>query len=237
MMRYFKLKRKDLFNLSVIAMVLANMTPIIGILFLHWDTLVVISLYWSETLIVGFYAILKFVFAPAQRVKFGKKLIVIPLFSWFFGWFISGYGIAIVFFFVIFPNLNKPESEWSVSMPEGDFFNALWPGPLALFQLGIEAARVLYYVVPIGVGIPLFFLMMSHGVSFVNDYLVKGNRHHVNFGQLLGYPFARVFILHIALMVGGFLIFLFSPNMVIVICLVIVKCWMEVTLYQRQQSV
>ena len=222
-------------NLSVIAMVLANMTPIAGVLFLGWDTLVMISLYWAETFIVGFYALLRFVFAPAQRVKLAKKLIGIPLFSWFFGWFISGYAILIVFFFVVFPNLDKPESERTVFIPEGDYFNVSWPGPHGMFQLGINMVRILYYALPIQAGLPLFCLVISHGVSFVNDYLVEGSRHHVDFGQLMKYPIHRTLILHGAFMVGGLLSLLFSPDIVIVLCLVIFKCLIDTMLYLRYQ--
>jgi hypothetical protein len=234
MIGYHELTRKELLTLPLIALVVANAVPIVGVLWLDWDALVVVVVYWAESLIVAFYSILKCILAPARRVKMIKKLMGVPVFLWFFGWFTSGHVLAIFFFFVIFPQefLHLPSRTDAV--PEGDFLKVSWPGPLGLFELGVDVVRILYYILPRAIILPLCCLMASHGISFVVDYLVKGARHSAKFPQVLVEPFSRVVVLHIAIMIGGFLSLILWPHVTILVCLVIFKCWMDAVLHLRR---
>lgn len=53
---------RSLLALSSAALLLANLFPIYGILYLHWDAYYLLWLYWFESVIVGVYTILKIVF-------------------------------------------------------------------------------------------------------------------------------------------------------------------------------
>lgn len=226
---------KELPSFPLIALVLTNLIPIIGVLFFGWDALALVVLYWAENLIVGFYTIVKLIFAPILRVKTIKKLIGIPIFLWLWGWFTAGHGVVIIFFFVIFPQEIAPEATWIQQLPPGDFFKTTLPGPFGLFELCIDAFRVLYYILPSKSIIMLVFLTVGHGVSFIIDYMIRGGRHSIELGQLIEEPGLRVFILQIAIMIGGFLCMVLRSNVVILVCLVLLKCWIEASLYSRRQ--
>ncbi len=230
------INKKDILTLPVITMVLANIIPAIGVLFFKWDAFVIVSLYWIETLIIGFFAILRFIFAPVQRINFKKKLIGVPIFSWFLGWCLSAYGVAIIFLFVIFPNRNKPESEWPIVLPEGDYYKISWPGPFGMFELGVDTIRLLYIILPSIIIIPILFLTVSHVVSFVYDYLIKKRMRSADFKQLAGETVFRILAFHFSIMIGGFLISIFSPNITVLVCLVIFKCFIDVKMYLAQEN-
>ncbi|MHC4109648.1 MAG: DUF6498-containing protein [Planctomycetota bacterium] len=223
-------------SLPLIVLVLVNLIPVVGVLFFGWDVFVIVGLYWAETIIVGFYALLKFVFAPTRIVSIRKKLIGTPLFLLFFGWFISGFGVCIIFFFVVFPSEFLKDPTLTLPMPENDLFKVHWPGPLALYQLGIESGRIMYYTMPKRAILVVFCLIVSHGLSFIINYILKEGRNHPNFRIHTADPGVRILILHISLMIGGFLILIFKPHVTILVCMVILKCLIDAKLYLSQQK-
>jgi hypothetical protein len=68
--------------ISVIAIIGANLMPVVGVLFFGWDASSIILLYWIENLVViGFYTLLKITFARAPGAK---KTLVVSLFCVFY---------------------------------------------------------------------------------------------------------------------------------------------------------
>ena len=61
------IEKKD--NVSLLALIGANLIPLAGVFFFGWDVTLIVLLYWSENLIAGFYNILKMAFLNvAQKV-------------------------------------------------------------------------------------------------------------------------------------------------------------------------
>lgn len=223
-------------NLPLIVLVLMNIIPALGVLFFDWDVFVIVGIYWAESIIIGFYTLLKFIFAPSRIVSIIKKLIGIPIFSLFYGFFISGYGVVIIFFFVVFPSEFLQDHSLTPPIPEGDFLKVTWPGPFGLFQLGIDSGRIMYYTMPQRAVLVVFCLMISHGLSFVIDHILRGGRNYTDVRILLGPLTSRVLILHISLMIGGFLILIFKPHVTILVCMVLLKCLIDAKLYLSHQK-
>jgi hypothetical protein len=215
-------------------MIVANIIPIAGVLWYDWDAAIIMSLYWTETLIIGFYALLRIISAPLKRISLKKRLGGICFFLLFFGWFCSGHGVAVVFLFFIYPHMKSDASWIPPAVPE-DIYKPSWPGPLALYELGTDTIKLLYYLLPRTAIIMILSLIFSHGISFVLDYLIKGNRNTANLRELIAEPFARVIILHISVMIGGFVICVFKTNVVVLICLLLFKCCLDVSMYIRRQ--
>src|SRR5262245_52984701 len=57
-------RRKDV---STTALVLANLTPLFGVLFLHWSVFSLLLLYWLENVTVGVVNVLRLQLAPPFR--------------------------------------------------------------------------------------------------------------------------------------------------------------------------
>ena len=86
-------------SISVVALVLANVAPLIGVFLLGWNAAAILLLYWAENLVIGFFSILKIVLAKANPpVSHLQKLIAVPFFCLHFGGFCGLHGAFLLFF-------------------------------------------------------------------------------------------------------------------------------------------
>ena len=53
------MKIKILTYPSIFILILANSLPLLGILFFSWDVFSLLFLYWLETIVIGFFNVLK----------------------------------------------------------------------------------------------------------------------------------------------------------------------------------
>jgi hypothetical protein len=166
---------------STIALVLANLVPLVGALSFGWSVRGIFALYWSESVVVGGFTVLRFWTA---RYPDGTSRAAAVLLSLFFcvhfGLFLFVHAAFLMVFF------RDPGG-----VGRDLFFGA--PGVL----LG-EAMRS-------GGGLGLLALVASHGVSFVTNFL-GGERDHAAPGKLMAAPYLRVVAMHVCLIAGGLLL-------------------------------
>lgn len=81
-------------DIPLIALILANLTPIYGVLFGEWTVFQVFFLFWGETAVIGFYNILKI-----KRTSGALGFFLIPFFILHFGGFMFGHLIFIITLF------------------------------------------------------------------------------------------------------------------------------------------
>ena len=72
-------------------------------------------------------------------------------------------------------------------------------------QLLIKVVSKVYSIIPPDLKYALLALFISHGVSFVTNYLLKGEYKKEKVNSLMGRPYARIVVLHVAIIFGGFL--------------------------------
>ena len=88
-----KLSKKDLPDIPVASLLIANAMPVWGVLFVGWDAFYIVLLYWTENIVVGFYNVLKIVFAGvSQPAAHLGKLFLIPFFIVHYGGFTAVHG-------------------------------------------------------------------------------------------------------------------------------------------------
>jgi len=232
----FRVNKKALLSPPIIALIIANMIPIGGVLWYGWDTFVIVSLFWTETVIIGFFALLRIISAPVQRISSYKKLGGICFILFFLGGACSAFGFAIIFMFFVYPQWAPGAVPFPVppTVPE-DIYQPSWPGPLSAYKVGIDTARLLYYLLPSKVMIAIYSLVLSHGVSFVWDYLVKGKKRLADLKKLIEEPLTRVLVLYGGISVGFFSIVVFKTNVAGLIGLLLLKCWVDTGMYMRRQ--
>ena len=80
---------------SALALVAANILPLIGVLFLGWDLVSVIVLYWAESAVIAFYTVLKIAMVGKLAA-----LVHVPFFVGHFGGFMAGHFLFIYGIFV-----------------------------------------------------------------------------------------------------------------------------------------
>jgi uncharacterized protein DUF6498 len=113
-------------SLSDLALIAANLVPLVGVLFFGWDLTSVIVLYWAESAVVGFYTALKMAVAG----KFAA-LFAVPFFLGHFGGFMALHFLFIYSFFV--RGLNAAGAEPGVREALAGIFIPVWPSLAALF--------------------------------------------------------------------------------------------------------
>jgi hypothetical protein len=172
---------------SVIALVLANLVPVFGVLVWHWEVFPLMFLFWSENVIVGAFNVLKMLTdQPAMPVMWLGKLFIIPFFCVHYGMFTFVHGIFVVTMFG--GGMHGRHGFPTVST----FWNVMRENELSWAILG---------------------LAVSHGVSFVTNYIGKGEYQRVGLQQLMSQPYGRIMVMHFAILFGGFLVMaLHSPT-------------------------
>jgi hypothetical protein len=176
---------------STLLLIAANLLPLAGILFWHWDVFILLVLYWMETAIVGFWTIVAIAVAPIMFPS-GKSrtspFFLVPF-------FIVHSGIFMVVHFLFL---------WSL-------FSGRWPSVVHNAHDFLQ--RI---VIGLGLWIPLAALFISRGVSFF--YLMFGARffpawlkgvprdpsdERLSEGTLLGRFYQRIVIMHLTILFGA----------------------------------
>jgi hypothetical protein len=214
--------KKYLSNIPLIALVVSNTVPLWGVLFLGWDAFYIVLLYWAENIIIGFYNILKiaFVKAPSLRQHLGK-LFDVTFFVFHYSAFIAIHGYFVLGIY------KKGGDAFSQRGPN-------WPCFLVFFQLLAIVIKYLYSTIPANMKYALAALFISHGVSFVHNYLLKGKFAVSTPDQLMAEPYTRLVVMHIALLVGGFFAMKVGEPTVVLLALVALKIVLDGKLQMRE---
>ncbi len=223
-----KLSKKDLTSIPVIVLVAANALPLYGVCFLGWDVFYIVLLYWSENLAVGFYNILKIATAKVNHpIEHLGKLFLIPFFTVHYGGFMAVHG----FFVLAFAKASEGSSPEVSSIGKES-----WPCFFVFLQLLINVVRHMFSIIPTQMKLAILALFISHGVSFVYNYLLKGEYATAKPGELMGKPYARVVVLHIAILAGGFLTMVIGSPAALLFVLVIGKIILDIKMHLREHK-
>jgi hypothetical protein len=79
-------------------------------------------------------------------------------------------------------------------------------------------------------------LTISHGVSFVTNYIGHKEYEKVTLSQQMVAPYGRIVFMHITIILCGFLISLTGTNQVLLIVLVIFKIAIDVIAHLREHT-
>lgn len=158
---------------SALALVLANLVPLYGVLALHWNATPIMVFYWAENLVVGFYNVLKMRRAQGSAAGSGTTLNGRPVTD-------RDRGAMILFFVVHYGLFTLVHGIFVAIM-----FGARGHGTVT------------------DLGMALAFLTVSHGVSYRRNFIGRGEYQRVSFVRLFWQPYPRVIVMHITILAGG----------------------------------
>ena len=162
---------------SALVLIAANLVPLVGVVTFHWTVFSILLLYWCENVVVGGFNVLRMAFAnPSNVASDVIKVFLIPFFVVHYGMFTMVHGM---FVFALFGPGNTG-----------------FPTPTAVFS-ALRGAGIWYAALAI---------VASHGFSFVHNFLAGGEFRRASPQQLMSQPYARVVVLHITIIAGGFAI-------------------------------
>jgi hypothetical protein len=215
-----------LINISLLALVAANLFPLVGVLFLGWDAGLLIVVYWCENLVIGFYNLLKMACArvPEPIMHLGK-LFMMPFFLVHYGGFCAVHGI-----FVLLLTGHLQDGPGFSSTGEA------WWGPLIFVQLLFNVAGYLLAHGGTALLVAGAALLASHGISFVQNYIIGGEYERMAGKDLMAAPYKRIVVLHVAIIVGAMPVMILGSPMILLALLVIGKIWLDVKLHFKSHE-
>jgi len=213
---------------SLIALVAVNLIPLAGVLFLGWEAAMILLLYWSENLIIGALNVIKMILVrPESRGGWAGKLFMVPFFCIHFGGFCAAHGL----FLLMLLGLGGEEA-----MNPSSGGGTAWPGPLIFVQLLVGVIRHAWSVRPAGSTWPLLALAVSHGISFVQNYLGKREFATQTLEKQMGAPYGRIAILQVAILAGAAPILAMHSPVPMLAALVVLKIVVDIGLHNRSHG-
>ena len=110
---------------TTIALIVANLVPLVGVLFFDWSLFTIMFIFWMESAVIGCFNVLKLVIVANIL-----SIIMVPFFVVHYGAFMSGH---LVFIFALF---SPDERSFSGLLPPLDLLTSqvmnVWPAFLAV---------------------------------------------------------------------------------------------------------
>jgi hypothetical protein len=217
---------KQKFTLSLASLVAANLVPLAGVLFLGWDAAMIVLLYWTENLVIGFYHVLRIAIVRVEHRRFHPgKLFAIPFFCVHFGGFCAVHGFFLLLFFKL--------GDGAGAFPSG----TPWPGPLVFVQLLTSVIAQLWRSHPQGMEWGVLCLFASHGVSFVQNFLLRGEYASLSMEDLMLRPYKRIAMLHVAIIAGGMPVMVLGSPIPLLCILVLLKICLDIRLHTKSHNI
>lgn len=183
---------------ALVVLVAANLVPLAGVLFFRWDVRTILVMYWLENGIVGGLNVLRILGAQGSdatgQASLAAKAGLAAFFTVHYGIFWIGHGVFVMV----------------ITSPLG-FTPLGFPLPLdALAQdLGIQLGAAA--------------LMASHLASLILNYFGKGEYKRASPTSQMFAPYARVFVLHLTIIIGGAVVIGLGQPVLLVALLVAFK--------------
>lgn len=222
----------------------ANTIPLGGLLFLGWDVSALLVVYWSENIVIGFYTVLKMALArgggtfgdggprPQSALEgkgarrstmevwgrafdaFGSrlpvKILAIPFFIVHYMGFTIGHALFVVFL-----------TAYGKKLDHVDMTN---PGTMLLSLL------------PQGFIWPVLSLVISHGISFYENYIQGQEYRTASVLRLTIAPYGRVLIMQTAVMAGALLVMASGSAVALLGVLVGMKTIVDIIMHRRSHA-
>lgn len=219
-------------TLSAYAIIAANLLPLCMAAGGGWGIREILPLYWFESGIIGFFNILKILFAQGpitstrqgaaamEKLRAGPlanlppsalskaasagKILLAAFFTFHFGMFMFGHGIFL--FGLILGGFRSGSGELNWLAP---LLNVKW-AVLALFS--------------------------GHAVSFVLNFVLGGEYKQVNAMECMSQPYSRIFVMHLTILLGAFVSALFTNLAPVMVVFVALKIFTDVKAHLKERT-
>ena len=195
---------------SITSLVTANLIPLLGVIFLGWRVFPIMLLFSLENVVIGFYNVLRMRRATCDWGELRRMSQGVSTKAGFIAFFCVHYGMFSLgqLFFVCV--LFSSGGLFGGAEPTG--YN---PWPMALAFLGI---------------------CISHGVSYVRNYIRGGEYKRITCKQLFFRPYGRTMVMHLAILFGAWAITATGTGIVALVLLVLLKIGLDLIAHLRERK-
>ena len=214
---------------SSVALIAANIIPVIGVLLYDWDVLSILLLYWTESVIIGVLNVARMVASDSGDVLQGVlaladrpipdeirdnmpkvggsilKYIIIPFFVVHYGMFCYGHLMAVVSIF----------GDGGISFRSSSTLFEYWQ---PTFWIAVVA------------------VFGSHLYSFMANFIGEGEYKRANLMLLMHRPYGRIVAMHIAIVLGAGLVMWLGSPLPMLLILILVKTFLDMRLHERERG-
>jgi hypothetical protein len=176
---------------SAFVLILANLVPLIGLLFFNWQLPSIMLIYWTEGISVGFFNILKMIMIGTHKNELMLSIFTIPFFVIHYGLFTAVQGLLIV----------------------------------ALF--GIPKTAVV---------LPATFLFLSHGYSFLDNFMFKNAYEKRKLMTQMFVPYKRMVLQQSIVILGGLAVLWLGTPTIAIVILIIAKMTIDTLAHSGEHS-
>jgi hypothetical protein len=226
---------------SALVLIAANVLPLFGVLLLGWDTFSIIALYWVENVIIGAINVLKMlacnphpeeinwshmkptyrlyqVGLQSQRSGSDRGVQIANQFAklFFVPFFVVHYGLfCLVHGAILFAIFGHDSHAFGLSDEIRNFTDVF------------TAERMWWCIAAIAA---------SHLYSFCVNYIGRGEYRRTIVELQMFQPYGRIVILHIAIILGGFVSMLLGSNVAILMMLIAGKTALDLSLHLSERD-
>lgn len=200
---------------NLLLLIVVNLLPVAGVLFFDWDVGALVVLYWSENLIIGFYNLLKMAVAIGPPAIFTGVFFLVH-----YGGFCAVHGFLIL----------------RILLDGGTMNHTSWPLFLVFVELLIDVVEQVLAQAPPEWIVAFIGLFISHGYSFISNFIVAGERQRTTLSELMAAPYKRIVVLHVAIIAGGFVVMALGQPLFLLLVLVALKTVIDIKLHKKEHE-
>jgi hypothetical protein len=207
-------------RVTSLAIIIANVVPLLGVIFSGWNPSEILYLYWLESLIVGFFTLAAILGSGLLQYRdddlrwgmLALTLFTAVFFTLHYGGFNFGHGVFLALLDAFLQSVMQDSSLLSDN-GSMDGWHALFKGdgfsPLNLFLYVVERTGLQpeQWFSKRSIFPAVFFLVLSHGFSFFKHEVSTGRMAESFPMEYMMRPYGRIFLMHIFITVG-FVVFL-----------------------------
>ena len=167
---------------SAIFLVLANLYPIYGVVFLGWNARFILYTYWCENLIIGLFTVLKMLKTKIYLDNIQSNN----------------------------PNLNTNDVGESNNSKISSFI-WVYCGASFLYYIVIailttESSETVLFNLPHQIIVPVCFIFLSHTFSYVVNFIIGAEYKKLSLDEEIKMPIRRLVIVHLTVTLGSLVI-------------------------------
>ncbi|MEA3192597.1 MAG: hypothetical protein QOD26_930 [Betaproteobacteria bacterium] len=179
--------KRPLLDPALLALLVANLLPLGAVVFAGANAADLLIVYWTENLVIAAYTILRMV--KAHKPDEGNIVYGLLIFIGMFGVFCTVHGGVVLW--LLFEHSSLLELS-----PQGRL------DPAIAAEFARQAS--LWDVVPLPFLWLVGALFISHGISFVQNFLQRGEFLRARARDEMMRPFNRIMLMHVASVAMGF---------------------------------
>jgi hypothetical protein len=197
---------------AALLLILANAVPLAGVLLWDWRVGDVVVLYWIENLVIGLFNVARILSAQPDGVRgsLAGKLFLAAFFVVHYGAFCAMHG---TFLAQMFP----------VRGADGARLEITGVALQMLREPGLLAA--------------VAALTVSHGYSFVRNFLGRGEYRRASARRLMQRPYGRIIVVHFFIIAGGLLVQGLHAPVAALVLFVVLKTVIDLGMHRHERSI